>query len=322
MSAVRHIEIGEAEADQRFDRWAKKHFPQIGHVQLQKLLRSGQFRLDGKRVKASDRVQAGQSVRVPPIGAAPPVRRTTPNEADARLVRSMVIHEDEEVIVLNKPTGLAVQGGTKTARHIDGMLAALAHRGETPRLVHRLDRDTSGILVLARTAAVARRLMHAFQQHEIKKLYWAVVLGKPERDSGLIDLPLGKAGRHGAERMTAHAPGARHAQTDFRVIARAGKVGAWAGLMPLTGRTHQLRAHMAAVGTPILGDAKYGAEKPSTAPPGLMLHASEILLPLSSRRQLAIKAEPPGHLVAGLSWLGIVAESQRYSRIADWDEER
>lgn len=321
MSDVNHVEITVGEADLRFDRWARRHFPTLGHVQLQKLLRKGQFRLDGKRVAASDRVQPGQIVRVPPLDLAPEAARRGPSEADARLVRGLVIHDDAEIVVLDKPAGLAVQGGSKTSRHIDGMLDALAKGGERPRLVHRLDRDTSGVLVLARTAAVAKTLMHAFQQHEVKKLYWAIVVGNPDRNAGLIDLKLGKAGPDGGERMTPKALDAKRAQTDFRVIARAGKVAACVGLVPLTGRTHQLRAHMAAIGTPILGDRKYGGEQPVTAPKGLMLHAREIELPHGKGRRLRIAAKPPPHFLEGLAWLGLQPEALPFSRLQDWPDE-
>ncbi len=321
MTGVSHRAVSAAEADLRFDRWVKRHFPSIGHVQLQKLLRSGQFRLDGKRVTGSTRVQPGQAVRVPPVDAEAPMGRRAVSEADARFIKGLVIHDDAEIVVLDKPAGLAVQGGSKTTRHIDGMLDALAKGGERPKLVHRLDRDTSGVLVLARNAVVARELMHAFQQHGVRKLYWAIVQGNPDRNAGLIDLRLGKSGPDGREKMTPEALDAKRAKTDFRVIARAGKVAAWVGLVPLTGRTHQLRAHMQAIGTPIVGDHKYGPAadgQPGTAPKGLMLHAREIELPRGKGRTLRIKAEPPPHFLEGLKWLGLQAEALPFSRLQDW----
>lgn len=321
MSGVTHLEISAAEADLRFDRWARRHFPTLGHIQLQKLLRKGQFRLDGKRVAAADRVQPGQTVRVPPLDLAPEAKRRSPSEADTRLLRSLVIHDDAEIVALNKPAGLAVQGGSKTTRHIDGMLDALSEGAERPRLVHRLDRDTSGVLVLARSAVVARELMHAFQQHVIKKLYWAIVIGNPDRNAGLIDLSLGKAGPDGREKMSPAALDAKRAQTGFRVIARTGKVAAWVGLVPLTGRTHQLRAHMQAIGTPILGDRKYGGDQPDTAPAGLMLHAREVELPRPKGGPLRVTADPPAHFVEGLAWLGLRPEKLPFSRLQDWSEE-
>ncbi len=324
MSAVVHRVVSAGEADLRFDRWCRRHFPALGHAQLQKLLRTGQFRLDGRRVEAGTRVQAGQTIRVPPMQMAAAVERRAPSEADARFIRSLVVHDDERLVVLVKPKGLAVQGGSGTTRHVDGMLDALARSGERPKLVHRLDRDTSGLLVLARNATVARELMHAFQRHRVRKLYWAIVQGNPDRNQGLIDLGLGKAGGKGAERMTPDAIDAKRAQTDFRVIARAGRVAAWVGLMPRTGRTHQLRAHMAAIGTPIVGDRKYahvaGKEQPATAPEGLMLHAREIELPQAKGPPLRFVADPPRHFRDGLAWLGLDAEALPFSRLQDWPE--
>lgn len=322
MSGVAHQVVSVGEADLRFDRWCRRHFPTLGHIQLQKLLRTGQFRLDGKRVEAGTRVQPGQTIRVPPMELAAAAERRGPSEADARFIKSLVIHDDDRLVVLAKPEGLAVQGGSRTTRHIDGMLDALARKGERPKLVHRLDRDTSGLLVLARGAAVARELMHAFQQHQVRKLYWAIVQGNPDRNEGLIELGLGKAGAKGSERMTPNAPDAKWAQTDFRVIARTGKVAAWVGLMPRTGRTHQLRAHMAAIGTPIVGDRKYapvaGKEQPATAPEGLMLHAREIELPQGKGPPLRFVAEPPRSFKNGLAWLGLDAEALPFSRLQDW----
>jgi len=203
------------------------------------------------------------------------------------------------------------------------LLDALTENGRRPRLVHRLDRDTSGILVLARDAPVARELMHAFQGHAVKKLYWALVAGRPEREAGLIDLKLGKSGPPGAERMTAHALDAKRAQTDFRVLLHAGKIATWVGLMPLTGRTHQLRAHMSAIGNPILGDAKYGLPpgESRNVPAGLMLHAREIAL-MVRRRTIRVVAPPSEIFVAGMNWLGLPLEPVTFSKIADWDEDR
>ena len=322
MSGVRHLDVTPAEDGVRFDRWAKKHFPELNFGALQRLLRTGQFRLDGKRVAASDRVHTGQSVRVPPLDDAPagPLRRHVA-PGDAKFVRGLVVYQDDDLIVLDKPAGLAVQGGTKTTRHVDGMLDAFGSGDERPRLVHRLDRDTSGLLVLARNAPVARRLMHAFQGREVRKLYWAIVLGKPERNDGVIDLKLGKSGPPGAERVGPDSLDAKKARTGFRVIARAGRVAAWVGLMPLTGRTHQLRAHCAAISTPIMGDAKYGGTTPTGAPAGLMLHARAIELPHPGRKgNLTLEAEPPKGFREGLEFFGLGVERLPFSRLEDWPE--
>ncbi|MEK0085563.1 RluA family pseudouridine synthase [Benzoatithermus flavus] len=335
MSAVTHLEVRPEEEGWRFDRWAKAHFPGLSFGQLQKLCRTGQFRLDGKRVEANARLAHGQIVRVPPLDeaakapAAPEKPAHRPLRAeDAAFIRSLVMYEDERLIAFNKPAGLAVQGGSGTTRHIDGLLAAFARKGERPRLVHRLDRDTSGLLVVARSAEAARELTFAFQQHKVRKLYWAIVLKGPERNHGLIDVPLVKAGPVGQEKMRTvvrdeeDAPEARNARTRFMVLARAGKVAAWVGLMPLTGRTHQLRVHCAAIGTPILGDGKYGgkAAHPTGAPKGLMLHARELELPQPKGRPLRLTAEPPASFREALRWLGLGVPELPGASLDEWPD--
>ncbi len=305
---VQNITVMENEADQRVDRWFQKRFPNIGHGHLQKLLRSGQIRVDGKRVKGSDRLVEGTSVRVPPLAANSAEGRggskdRPVSDADAAFIRSLVIHQDADIIVLNKPAGLAVQGGTKTHRHVDGMLAALAGRdGEMPRLVHRLDRDTSGVLVLGRTQAATRALNDAFRLREMEKLYWAITVGILKPADGFIDLPLSKQGDV-YERMAEDHDGQR-AITDYRTIDQASRRLAWVALAPRTGRTHQLRAHMAAKGKPILGDTKYGADADGMADgllealavsPGLHLHARALWLPPFGKRshETHVTAPPP-----------------------------
>lgn len=339
MNAVHHREVAAAEAEMRLDRWVRRHYPQLNHVALQKLLRTGQFRVDGKRVEAGTRLESGQTVRVPPLPESPPPGAERPAKApkvlspvDAKLIRSLVVHEDADLFALNKPAGLAVQGGTGTSRHVDGMLDALTERGgERPRLVHRLDRDTSGLLVLARTAQAAKGLMHAFQQHRVRKLYWAILHKSPERDEGVIDIALAKRGPAGAERMEpssddeggAGGDDARWAKTAFHVLLRSGKVAAWTGLLPLTGRTHQIRAHCAAIGAPILGDGKYGgkAAHPDGAPKGLMLHARELEIPRAKGPPIRLTADVPKHFREGLAWVGMgVEENLPYARLRDWPE--
>ena len=206
MSQVSHVTVRAEEDGWRLDRWAKAHYPTLGFGQLQKLCRTGQFRLDGKRIEANVRLAPGQLVRVPPLGdcrdaGAQGRAASQLRPEDAAFIRSLVVYEDDRLIALNKPAGLAVQGGSGTTRHVDGLLDALAKKGERPKLVHRLDRDTSGLLVVAQSAAAARELSFAFQQHRVRKLYWAMLLKGPERNQGLIDLPLAKAGPAGQEKM-------------------------------------------------------------------------------------------------------------------------
>ncbi len=302
--------VASDEAGLRLDRWFQRHFPELGHGALQKLLRTGQVRIDGRRAEGKDRVEPGQIIRLPPgVTAAPPPKPReipTVSDRDAAEIRRLVIHKDDEVIVLNKPPGLAVQGGTGTERHVDGMLDALRFgSAERPRLVHRLDKDTSGLLLIARTAQAARRLGESFRDRETEKLYWAVVVGAPPRSEGTIDLPLAKrqGGWEGArdrELMQVDEEHGQKALTHFKVLDRAGRRAALLALWPRTGRTHQLRVHCAAIGCPILGDGKYGGEEALLSAVAdarsLHLHARRLALPHpSGRGQLVVEAEPPPH---------------------------
>jgi 23S rRNA pseudouridine955/2504/2580 synthase len=306
MSNVQIIAVAAGDADIRLDRWFRRHFPELGHGRLEKLLRTGQVRIDGKRARAGDRVSAGQSVRVPPLGAALSEKRpngsaaASVSEHDAAAIRATVLHRDTEVIAINQPAGLAVQGGTGTTRHLDAMLDALRFEAtERPRLVHRLDKDTSGVLLLARTAAAAAKLAAAFRHKSARKTYWAVVAGVPRPQRGRIDLPLAKLPGRAGEKMAPEEDGDA-AVTYYAVIEQAGSKAAFLALMPITGRTHQLRAHCAAIGTPILGDGKYGGASAHIAgvPGGraLHLHAREILLPHPSGGTLRIEAPLPPHM--------------------------
>jgi 23S rRNA pseudouridine955/2504/2580 synthase len=303
------VETRAVEADEaglRLDRWFRRHYPALGHGALQKLLRTGQVRLDGRRAEAKDRIEVGQAIRVPPGVTAVPSKEAAPravSERDASDIQRMIIHRDDLVIVLNKPPGLAVQGGTGTGRHVDGMLDALRFgREERPRLVHRLDKDTSGVLLIARTAMAATRLGEAFRDRETEKLYWAVVVGAPDRSDGAIDLPLAKrpGARGDRELVQIDREEGQKALTHFKVLDRAGKRAALLALWPRTGRTHQLRVHCAAIGCPILGDGKYGGEAALLAPVAdaqrLHLHARRIRLPHpSGRGELNVEAEAPAH---------------------------
>lgn len=308
--------VVEADAGLRLDRWFKRQCPEIAHARLERWLRTGQVRVDGRRARAGQRLAAGQVVRVPPRSAAPPPAAARPEPpVDPGLAAELakrVLHRDAQVIVLDKPAGLAVQGGSKVARHLDQMLAALSFDGERPRLVHRLDRDTSGVLVLARTAAAARALAAAFRGKTVAKLYWAVVAGVPALPEGRIDLPLRKADGGEGERMIADADAGQTALTLYRVVDHAGRRAAWLSMQPLTGRTHQLRAHAAAaLATPILGDGKYGGAAAflggaEVARP-LNLHARAIRLPHPQGGTLTVTAPPPPHLAATFRFLGFDA---------------
>jgi 23S rRNA pseudouridine955/2504/2580 synthase len=314
MTAVTQITIKVDDADQRLDRWLKRRFPKLGQGRIEKLLRTGQIRVDGKRVKAAHKLLPDQVVRLPPKidetpehVVAPAIRERKPvSDADAKSIRSWVIYKDDDVIVLDKPPGLAVQGGTGTERHIDGMLDALDF-GDVegrPKLVHRLDRDTSGVLVLARGAKNAQRLADSFRHRNARKLYWALVAGEPILKRGKIDLALAKeAGPSGYERVAAGGDDdAKRALTLYDTVDVAAGRCTWLVLWPRTGRTHQLRVHCAdALKTPVVGDGKYGgaaARIPGEGISGkLHLHARSIELPHpSGKGMLKIKAPLPVHM--------------------------
>ena len=312
MTGVPALEVAEGEADLRLDRWFRRHFPHITHGQLEKLLRTGQIRIDGRRARANRRLVPGQLVRVPPVTGEPSrdraPRADAPTEREAAELRRAVLYTDADVVAINKPSGLPVQGGSRTTRHLDAMLDALRFGApERPRLVHRLDKDTSGVLVLARHAAAAARLAQAFRERGLRKIYWAMVVGVPALERGRIDLPLSKLPGRASERVTPDEHGQR-AVTYYRVIDRVGRQAAWLALMPVTGRTHQLRAHCAAIGTPILGDPKYGGAKAILAADEvsrrLHLHAHEIELPQPQGGVIRITAPLPTHMAATWRFFG------------------
>ncbi len=309
MSDVELVEVVSTETGMRLDRWFKAHYPALRHGALQKLLRTGQVRLDGGRAKANVRLEAGQKVRVPPMHItgntrSPAATRSPLSEEDARFIQGLVIYKDRHVLAINKPAGLAVQGGTKTSRHVDGLLDGLQFDAEErPRLVHRLDKDTSGVLLLARDRATASTLGNELKTHEARKTYWALVNGVPSPQRGEIVLPLLKKGGAQSERVQVvdeDEIGAKYALTRYAVIEPAGSKLCWAALWPLTGRTHQLRVHMAAIGHPVVGDGKYGGAE---AHPGgeieakLYLHSRKIEISNpSGRGRLKIMADLPGHM--------------------------
>ncbi|MGH6994392.1 MAG: RluA family pseudouridine synthase [Stellaceae bacterium] len=304
MGQVQSIAVAAADAEIRLDRWFKRHFPDLSHGKLEQLLRTGQIRLDGKRAAARDRVTAGQIVRVPPLPVAGPrpaaPRAAEPSARDAKMIQARVLHRDDDVIVIDKPQGLAVQGGTRTDRHLDGLLDTLRFGAEErPRLVHRLDKDTSGVLVLARHARAAAKLAEAFRDKAARKIYWAAVVGVPKPEYGRIDQRLAKLPGRLGERVVPDDDGKR-AITYYRTVAHAGDRLAWVALEPVTGRTHQLRAHCAALGTPILGDGKYGGA--ATHVPGVPgnrrvhLHARALAIPHPAGGMLIVMALLPPHM--------------------------
>jgi 23S rRNA pseudouridine955/2504/2580 synthase len=301
----------------RLDRWFKRHMADVSFNLVSRWARTGQLRLDGKKATPGDRILAGQEIRMPPAEAAParsarPQRKLIELTDDEReFVRDMVIHKDAHAFVLNKPPGLATQGGTKTNQHLDRLLDGLADdESGRPKLVHRLDKDTSGALLVARSARSAGHFAKSFSGRTARKVYWALVVGVPDRDEGMIDLPLAKQPGTGGEKMHVSEEAGLPAETRWRVVDRAGNRAAWVELQPLTGRTHQLRAHMAAIGHPIVGDAKYGG--PEAFLTGgisrkLHLHARRIRIDAPEGAEIDVTAELPAHFTESLAMLGFEA---------------
>jgi 23S rRNA pseudouridine955/2504/2580 synthase len=302
MTAVTTVMVRPEDGAGRLDRWFRRHYPGLNHGRLEKLLRTGQVRVDGKRARAGDPVAPGQAIRVPPLAAPstpPPARQVPPQ--DENLLRQLVLYRDAAAIVLNKPAGLAVQGGSKTGRHVDGLLDTLRFDSEErPRLVHRLDKDTSGVLLVARNAAAAAFFTKSFREKTTRKIYWAAVVGLPKLPQGRIDLALAKGAGRGGERVQVDDEDGKSAVTYYRVIDHTGGRASWLALLPITGRTHQLRAHCAALGTPILGDRKYGGATADlagvVAASGLHLHARSLDIPSPTGGLLRVTAPLPPHM--------------------------
>jgi len=313
MADARTFTVSDDDDGIRLDRWFKRHMPDVSFNIVSRWARTGQLRVNGARAVPGDRVEAGQEIRCPPTeGAAARPARATPGrkpltEDEEQFVREMVIHEDPQAFVLNKPPGLATQGGTKTTQHLDRLLDGLADERGRPKLVHRLDKDTSGALLVARTARSAGHFAKAFSGRTARKVYWAIVVGVPDANEGMIDAPLAKQPGTGGEKMHISEEHGLAARTRWRTVDRAGNRAAWVELQPLTGRTHQLRAHMAAIGHPIVGDAKYGG--PEAFLTGgisrkLHLHARRIKIDAPDGGAIDVSAELPAHFAETLTMLG------------------
>jgi 23S rRNA pseudouridine955/2504/2580 synthase len=314
MSKLQMRKVEEDEAGIRLDRWFKRHFPKVTHGQLQKMLRTGQVRVAGKRAEAATRLEAGQDIRVPPQAADSTVVLAKKSARDANDIKKLILFEDEDVLLLNKPAGLAVQGGTGLYISIDHMLASYAHEKHgKPKLVHRLDRDTSGVLLVARTPYAATRLAESFRQRATQKIYWGLTIGVPKPEKGRIDVPLVKRGETMAV-ATQKDEEAKNAITIYQNMERALFQAAFVAMWPVTGRTHQLRAHMAHLGTPLYGDRLYGKETPEGIPAdelgkGLHLHARRLILPHPRRGIIDVTAPLGADMLKTWKWFGFDANA-------------
>jgi 23S rRNA pseudouridine955/2504/2580 synthase len=357
---VATLQVSEDEDGMRLDRWFKRRLPDLSLSHLNKICRKGEVRVDGKRVETSARLKFGQQIRIPPL--QPPKTAVSaptmllPSREDRRRLRDMTLFEDANLLVLNKPYGLAVQGGSGQHRHIDGMLASLADaRGERPKLVHRLDRDTSGVLLVAKTRRMAADLGEIFRSRQARKIYWALVEGVPRPAQGRISLFLAKgegiepqrptkdappgsrdtAGERTIERMRIARHGeidAQHSVTYYTVVDKIAPRLAWLSMKPITGRTHQLRAHAEAIGHPIIGDPKYHGSTPNdprktdplrAVPPGieqkLHLVARRLVLPHPNGGTLDVTAPLPDHMKASFEMVGF--DIHRYDPIENAPKE-
>jgi 23S rRNA pseudouridine955/2504/2580 synthase len=314
MSDVRTFKVGSDDDDIRLDRWFKRHLPDISFAQVSRWARTGQLRVDGKRAAPGDHIHTGQAIRVPP--AEPPApdkakpKRERPPLSDDQIAfaKELLIYQDNQALVINKPPGLATQGGTNTHEHVDGLLDALQYEAEgRPKLVHRLDKDTSGVLLLARTSRAAAFFAKSFSSRTARKVYWALVAGVPAIEDGYIELPIGKQPGSGGEKMHVDPKEGSPARTRYRVIEFAGNRTAWVELQPHTGRTHQLRVHMAAIGHPIVGDGKYGGQEAFLTggiSRKMHLHARRIRIDHPDGGNVDVTAELPAHFAESLDTLG------------------
>jgi 23S rRNA pseudouridine955/2504/2580 synthase len=326
---VQTVTVSRDETGMRLDRFFEARFPGLSYSHIQRIIRKGEVRVNGKRAAPKDRLQMGQAVRIPPLKLDPPKPRenASVDQKDRAFLKSITLYEDGDVLVLNKPMGLAVQGGSGTFRHVDGMLASMSSRdGQRPRLVHRLDKDTSGCLLVAKSRFAAAALSKTFRSRVARKIYWALVVGVPRPKQGRVSTFLAKEERQDESmmRIARHGEeGASHAVTYYAVVETAAQKLAWLSLKPVTGRTHQLRAHMAHIGHPIVGDEKYfrieNWELPGGIQNRLHLLARRIAVPHPRGGAIDVTAPLPPHMQQSWNLLGL--DAKRYDPIEEAPEE-
>jgi 23S rRNA pseudouridine955/2504/2580 synthase len=326
-SRVQTVTVAPDESGMRIDRFLEARFPGLSFSHIQRVIRKGELRVNGRRAQSKQRLEAGQAVRIPPLRPVEGKPRPSQGDAGTRdFLASITLHEDDDVLVLDKPSGLAVQGGSGTARHLDGMLGVLRDKhGQRPRLVHRLDKDTAGCLLVAKTRFAASALAQTFRSRSARKIYWALVAGVPSPRQGRISTFLAKEDREEDSymRVARHGEeGASHAVTFYAVIDTAARQLAWVSLKPVTGRTHQLRAHMTHIGHPVVGDGKYFTKENWELPGGIQnrLHllARRITVPHPRGGIIDVSASLPPHMRQ--SWNLIGFEDNRYDPIVDAPE--
>ena len=326
---VRTVAVTADESGMRVDRFFEARFPGLSFSHIQRIIRKGEVRVNGKRTQPKARLEAGQAVRIPPLKVEAPAPRDDAPAAqkDRAFLKSIILFEDADVMVLNKPMGLAVQGGSGTTRHIDGMLGTMrGPDGQRPRLVHRLDKDTAGCLLVAKTRFAAAALAKTFRSRSARKIYWALVAGVPKPAQGRISTYLAKqeVEEDSYMRIAKHGEkDAVHAVTYYAVVEPAAHKFAWISLKPVTGRTHQLRAHMAHVGNPIVGDPKYfnieNWEFPGGVQNKLHLLARRIAVPHPRGGTIDVSAPLPPHMEQSWNLLGF--DAKRYDPIEEAPEE-
>jgi 23S rRNA pseudouridine955/2504/2580 synthase len=330
-AGVQTVTVTTDEDNMRVDRFFEARFPGLSFSHIQRIIRKGEVRVNGKRTQPKARLEAGQRLRIPPLKLEAPVPRDDAPAAqkDRAFLKGITLYEDADVLVLNKPMGLAVQGGSGTVRHIDGMLGSLRGPGpdaQRPRLVHRLDKDTAGCLLVAKTRFAAAALSKTFRTRAARKIYWALVVGVPKPKQGRVSTYLAKqeVEEDSFMRIAKHGDkDAMHAVTYYAVVETAAQKLSWISLKPVTGRTHQLRAHVAHVGNPIVGDPKYFNIENWQLPGGIQdkLHllARRIVVPHPRGGAINVSAPLPPHMQQSWNLLGF--DATRYDPIVEAPEE-